>query len=379
MKTIDAAAPYPTPLLGSRRPDADYLGLALALAERGLGNVWPNPAVGCVLVRNGVIVGRGWTQPGGRPHGEAQALAQAGEAARGAFAFVTLEPCAHHGETPPCAQALIDAGIVRVVIAARDPDPRVDGRGASMLQAAEIKVDWCERDDAIALNDGFICRIQRRRPLVTLKLATTLDGRIATAGGESQWITGPAARARGHMLRAGHDAILVGITTALADDPELTCRLPGLLEQSPVRVVLDSRARLPATSRLAQSANSHPLWLVSGPEARNEALSGLGVDILHGSLDGTGRIDLGSALDILAQRGITRLLVEGGSVVATAFLGAGLVDRLAWFRAPGVMGGEGLPVFGALSLSNLADMTRFKRQGIEVLGDDVLESYVHQA
>jgi len=374
LKTIDAV-PQP-------RRDDDYLSLALALAGRGLGNVWPNPSVGCVLVRDGLIVGRGWTQPGGRPHGEAEALAQAGPAAKGATAFVTLEPCAHHGQTPPCAQALIDAGIARVVIAAPDPDPRVHGRGADMLTGAGVMVDWVadpELSKAVNLNAGFLSRIEKKRPLVTLKLATTLDGRIATAQGESQWITGPMARARGHLLRAQYDGILVGIETALADDPELTCRLPGMADRSPVRIVMDSRLRLPADSRLAQGAAVTPVWLLTGPGNANKALAALGVVVIAVALGADGRLDPTAAVAALGDAGLTRLLVEGGSAVATSMLAAGLVDRLAWFRASGIMGGDGLPVFGPLGTAILDNMPRFRRHAIEVLGDDVLESYVHQA
>jgi len=355
--------------------------LALALAARGLGNVWPNPAVGCAVVGHGRIVGRGWTQPGGRPHAESVALKQAGVLAKGATAYVSLEPCAHHGQTPPCAEALIAAGIARVVIAAPDPDPRVDGRGAEMLDAAGIAVDWAGpaiAGQAAALNAGFLSRINRNRPLVTLKLASTLDGRIATAQGESQWITGAAARARGHLLRAEHDAILVGIGTALADDPELTCRLPGMAARSPVRVVLDSRLRLLHDSRLVRGAGDHPLWLLTGAGGDAASLQARGCEIISTQLAGNGRIDLAAALESLAGRGITRLLVEGGSAVATAFLAAGLVDNLAWFRAPSLIGGDGLPVFGALGLAVLEQMPRFQRQGIENLGDDVLESYVQR-
>ncbi len=369
-KTIDAA---PTP-----RSDDDYLGLALALADRGLGNVWPNPSVGCVLVREGLIVGRGWTQPGGRPHGEARALEQAGAKARNATAFVTLEPCAHHGQTPPCAQALIDAGVSRVVIAAPDPDPRVDGRGGEMLGNAGIDVDWAVQTAALKQNSGFLSRIQKNRPMVTLKVATTLDGRIATRSGESQWITGPPARARGHLLRAQHDAILVGIATALADDPELSCRLPGMTEQSPVRVVLDSKLRLPPDSRLARGAGTLPLWLLTAAGQHSVELTERGAEIMPVRQNDDGRIELSAALAALAERGITRLLVEGGSAVAAAFLAAGLVDRLAWFRAPGVMGGDGLAAFGAMELPILDQMPRFRLEGIDVLGDDILESYVHR-
>src|SRR5579862_7078692 len=210
---------------------------ALSLARRGLGNTWPNPAVGCVLVREGRVVGRGWTQPGGRPHAETEALARAGRAARGATAYVTLEPCCHHGRTPPCADALIAAGLSRVVAAIEDPDPRVAGGGLARLRAAGLDVEsgLCAAE-AAEINAGFLSRLRLGRPLVTLKLATSLDGRIATASGESRWITGGPARERAHLLRATHDAILVGTDTVIADNPELTCRLPGLAGHSPVRV-----------------------------------------------------------------------------------------------------------------------------------------------
>lgn len=377
LRTIDARSP--------KRSDDDYLGVALALAGRGLGNVWPNPAVGCVLVRPGrggigdLIAGRGWTQPGGRPHAETMALEQAGPRAKGATAYVSLEPCAHHGETPPCAEALIAAEIARVVVAAPDPDSRVNGRGAEMLRAAGVRVDWVDQTAGELLNAGYLSKVRQGRPLVTLKLASTLDGRIALGNGQSQWITGPQARARGHLLRAEHDAILIGIGTALADDPELTCRLPGMMGQSPVRVVLDSQLRLPRASRLARSAKNYPLWLIAGRGRKNNAMDKLGVEILSAPLDGRGRINLRAALMALAERGITRLLVEGGSAVTTAFLAAGLVDHLAWFRAPGLIGREGLAVVGELGVTDLASMPRFQSQGIEILGDDVLESYVHQA
>jgi diaminohydroxyphosphoribosylaminopyrimidine deaminase/5-amino-6-(5-phosphoribosylamino)uracil reductase len=377
LRTIDARRP--------KRSDDDYLGVALALAGRGLGNVWPNPAVGCVLVHPGqdqtgdLIVGRGWTQPGGRPHAETMALEQAGPRANGATAYVSLEPCAHHGQTPPCAAALVSANIARVVIAAPDPDSRVNGRGAEMLHAAGVRVEWANKVAGDALNAGYLSRVNQGRPLVTLKLASTLDGRIALGSGESKWITGPQARARAHLLRAEHDAILIGIGTALTDDPELTCRLPGMVGRSPVRVILDSNLRLPSDSRLVQGARKHPLWLLTGPEQKSGALDKLGVDILAAPVDGQGRVDLHAALAALAGRGITRLLVEGGSAVTTAFLKASLVDHLAWFRAPGLIGDDGLAVIGEISVATLAQMPRFERQRIEPLGDDVLESYVHRA
>src|SRR5580700_3393612 len=244
--------------------DLPHMRAALALARRGLGSTWPNPAVGCVIVNDGRVVGRGWTQKGGRPHAETEALQRAGVAAKGATAYVSLEPCSHHGKTPPCAEALIVARIARVVAAVEDPDPRVSGAGIARLRDAGVKVETglCA-DEAAELNAGFFCRVKHGRPLVTLKLATSLDGRIATPSGESRWITGEAARERAHLLRATHDAVLVGTGTALADDPLLTCRLPGLADRSPVRIVLDRNLRLPATLRLFTEARETPSWVVT--------------------------------------------------------------------------------------------------------------------
>ncbi|MDP6344262.1 MAG: bifunctional diaminohydroxyphosphoribosylaminopyrimidine deaminase/5-amino-6-(5-phosphoribosylamino)uracil reductase RibD [Alphaproteobacteria bacterium] len=362
------------------RPDVDYLRLALGLARRGLGNVWPNPAVGCLIVGDGRIVGRGWTQPGGRPHAEAMALDQAGAAANGATAYVTFEPCAHHGETPPCAEALARAGIGQVVFAAPDPDPRVDGSGEQILRDAGVSVKAGElRAEAEAVNAGFISRVVAGRPLVTLKFATTLDGRIATRTGDSQWITGPAARMRSHLLRARHDAVLVGINTALTDDPELTCRLPGMGGRSPVRVVLDSGRRLPAEGKLARSATKAPLWLVACAGAGVRADLDPAIDQLEVAADADGRVDITAALDHLASRGITRLLVEGGAGVATSLLTAGLADRLAWFRAPSLIGADGLSVTGALGVEAIEQLRRFQRVAVERIGDDVLESYAVRA
>jgi len=251
------------------------MGVALTLARRGLGSVWPNPSVGCVLVRDARFVARGWTQPGGRPHAETEALKRAGDAARGATAYVSLEPCAHHGATPPCADALVRAGIARCVAAVEDRDPRVAGRGLAALREAGVEttlgVCGAEAED---LNAGFFMRVRHGRPLVTLKLATSLDGRIATHAGHSQWITGEGARRRTHLLRAEHDAVMVGAATALADDPLLTCRLPGAEQRSPVRIVADGRMQLPLTARLVTSAASAPTWLITldgGEGTRREA------------------------------------------------------------------------------------------------------------
>ncbi|MEM6480784.1 MAG: bifunctional diaminohydroxyphosphoribosylaminopyrimidine deaminase/5-amino-6-(5-phosphoribosylamino)uracil reductase RibD, partial [Pseudomonadota bacterium] len=247
--------------------DKRFLSLAIALSRRGLGRTWPNPAVGCVLVRDGRIVGRGATQPSGRPHAEQQALARAGAAARGATAYVSLEPCAHYGKTPPCAEALVTAGVVRVVAALQDPDPRVDGQGFDILRAAGVEVDsGLMQDEAAEVLGGFLSRHEKGRPQITLKLALSLDGRIATASGHSQWITGPSARRTVHALRARHDAVMVGAGTARADDPMLTIRDLGISHQ-PDRIVVSRRLDLPLSSNLARTARDVPVWLCCGPDA----------------------------------------------------------------------------------------------------------------
>lgn len=354
--------------------DRRFMAMALALAERGLGNVWPNPAVGCVLVKDGRVVGRGWTQPGGRPHAETEAIARAGADARGSTAYVTLEPCNHHGRTPPCVDAILAAGIARTVIAAVDPDPRVNGMGISRLRAAGMSVVvGCRESEACRLNTGFFLRMQHRRPLVALKLATSADGRIATASGDSQWITGAAARAEGHRLRLRHDAILVGSGTALADDPMLTCRLPGLAGCSPVRVVLDRRLRLGADSRLARSARDLPVWLFTcaADNARAAALREAGVTVIPLHEAGSGPV-LREVLAALAELGITRLLVEGGATLATTFLRECRVDRLYQFEAPMLIGADGVPATHGLDIVRLRDAVRWRRVEERMLGPDRL-------
>lgn len=360
--------------------DAAYMSVALRLAERGLGRVWPNPAVGCVLVRGNRIIGRGWTQPGGRPHAETEALRRAGPLARGSTAYVTLEPCAHQGQTPPCAQALITAGISRCVVALRDPDPRVAGKGLAALEAAGIAVELgIGADRARDINVGFLGRVERNRPLVTVKLATTLDGKIASHTGESQWITGPRARRAGHYFRALNDAIAVGSGTALADDPMLTCRIPGLEKTSPIRMVFDSRLKLPLTAKLVSGATDHPTWIFALADSRNsdrwKALEDCGVTLFGLEPDDFGYPDLSQALGLMAERGLTRILVEGGGHLVAAFLQKNLVDRIAWFRAPTVMGGDGVPAVRGFGLEKLMDMPRFGAGDRLYLGDDVLEVY----
>lgn len=359
--------------------DLEFMRHALTLAARGLGEVAPNPAVGCVIVKDGVVVGRGRTARGGRPHAEPQALAEAGEAARGATAYVTLEPCSHHGHTAPCSKALIDAGVARVVVAVSDPDTRVNGEGIAWLRMAGVEVTTgvCE-PEAAELNAGFFLKVRHARPLVTLKLAQSLDGKIATATGDSRWITSEPARAYGHLLRARHDAILIGVGTALADDPMLTCRLPGLEDRSPVRVVVDTRRRLAPWSQLAQTAKDIPTLVYTTSPEGGGALEVCGVEVIAVARDVTGRPDLAAVLADLAGRGITRLLVEGGASIHAGFLNRGLADRLEVFSAPMVLGGSGLSSVEALSALALSEAPKFRMTARRSLGPDLLVSYARK-
>ncbi len=363
--------------------DDRFLGLALSLARRGLGRVWPNPAVGCVLVKDGQVIGRGWTQPGGRPHAETEALARAGAAARGATAYVSLEPCAHHGATGPCADALVRAGIARAVVAVEDPFPEVAGRGIARLREAGIDVAVGGRaDEARRVNAGFFSRVERGRPLVTLKLATTLDGRIATRSGESRWITDTEARRQAHGLRARHDAVMVGSGTGLADDPRLTCELPGLEAWTPVRVVIDRRLRLTPVAATAVTARRHPTWLVTredAPADRVAALRDAGVEVIGLPCDAPGTPDIGRVLRALADRGIGRLMVEGGARLAGSLLAARVVDRLEWFRAGSLIGDDGLAAVTGLAVERLAEQLAFERIAARGVGPDLWESLVATA
>jgi diaminohydroxyphosphoribosylaminopyrimidine deaminase/5-amino-6-(5-phosphoribosylamino)uracil reductase len=355
---------------------------ALALGRRGIGTTWPNPSVGCVVVNNGRVVGRAVTAPGGRPHAEPAALAMAGTAGRGAIVYVTLEPCCHWGRTPPCTDALIDAGVARVVIATRDPDPRVDGAGAARLRAAGIAVDeGVLREEADELVSGFRARVRVGRPLVTLKLASTLDGRIATRSGESRWITGEAARRAAHALRGRHDAVMVGVGTVLADDPALTCRLSGYRANPGVRVVADSHLRTPLTAALIVTAAQAPTWMLirDGTDRdRRHAFEDLGAVLIEVAGAEAG-VDPAAALNALGDAGLTRVLVEGGAQLAASLLRAGLVDRIAWFHAPAVMGGDAWPAVQAFGIEHLDAMPRFARVGDTPLRDDMLTEFVRTA
>lgn len=352
---------------------------ALGLAARGLGRTWPNPAVGCVIVRHGRVLGRGWTQPGGRPHAERRALDQAGDA-KGATVYVTLEPCAHHGVTPPCADALIGAGVARVVTALTDPDPRVSGNGHAALRAAGIAVtEGVLAKPARQLTAGFLKRMTTGLPLVTLKLATTLDGRIATDSGESRWITGPLARRYVHSLRLTHDAVMVGSGTARADDPDLTARDIGATHQ-PLRIVLDRALSLPPTNRLGQTARAHPVWVIHGPDApaaAHAAWTETGAQLMACPLR-HGLLDLTAALRLLAARGLTRILCEGGGTLGAALIAEGLVDEVIHLTAGKVIGAEGTPTLGPLGLHRLADAPGFDLIDHRPLGPDTLSHWVHR-
>ena len=347
---------------------------ALRIAARGLGHVWPNPAVGCVIVKDGVIVGRGWTQPGGRPHAETMALAQAGALARGATAYVTLEPCAHHGQTPPCADALITAGVARVATALTDPDPRVAGKGHAMLRAAGIDVtEGVLAQQAHRANAGFLKRVTRGLPFVTLKLATTLDGRIATATGQSRWITGAAARRAVHLLRMTHDAVLIGAGTARADDPDLTVRDLGAAHQ-PVRIVMDSHLSHDPHSRLGETAKDNPVWMLHTADAAmsaRQAWADQGAVLIAVAGNPLGQIDATSAMQALAAKGLTRILCEGGATLAASLLRAGLVDDLAMFAAGALIGGDGQAALAPLGITELSGAPRLILRETRQIGPDV--------
>jgi diaminohydroxyphosphoribosylaminopyrimidine deaminase/5-amino-6-(5-phosphoribosylamino)uracil reductase len=360
--------------------DNRFMTLALALGRRGRGHTWPNPAVGAVIVRTDaaepVIVGRGWTQPGGRPHAEVEALNRAGAAAKGATLYVTLEPCSHHGRSPPCADAAIAAGLACVVSAMEDPNPQVSGDGHARLRAAGIAVDIgvCA-DEARRDHAGHIRRMVDGRPHVTLKLAISADGKAGAAGRRPLPISGEAASNRVHLMRAQNDAIMIGIGTALADDPMLTCRLPGMAANSPVRIVLDSALRLPLASRLVRSARDAPVWAITrqdAPPVAEDALRQHGVEVVR--VGGTAvRLDLAEVLKILGARGITRLMVEGGPTLAEALIAADLVDEAVLFHSPTVVGPAGIDALNGMPIERLAQ--RLKTRGSEPVGADRQDTY----
>lgn len=345
--------------------DLRFMQAAIALGRQGLGRTSPNPAVGSLVVRDGVIVGRGVTRPGGRPHAETEALTDAGEAARGATLYVSLEPCSHYGRTPPCALAIIQAGVTRVVSALEDPDQRVAGRGHRMLAEAGVEVVvGVGAAEARLANLGHILRVTQQRPMVTLKLAETADGYAAGDHHDPRlMITGMAVANRVHMMRAAHDAIMIGVETALADDPLMTVRLPGLEDRRPLRVVLDTHLRLPVRSRLAQTARETPVVVISGPDASHDAraaLEDMGVHVAHCGLDSSGSLDLRQALGLLAARGITRVFSEGGPRVAARLIELGLADEVVLFTNPRPLAREGVTALHEASRVLLADASHYE-------------------
>lgn len=361
--------------------DTGWIKSALDLARRGIGRTHTNPSVGCVLVKDGIVLGRGRTGVGGRPHAERVALDDASarwgaERIRGATAYVTLEPCAHTGKTPPCTTALIDSGIARVVAPFSDPDPRVAGRGFAALRAAGITVEVGHSEAAAReVLRGYLSRAERGRPFLTLKLASTLDGRIATRNGESRWITGQFARARVHRLRARNDAILIGVGTALADDPALDVRLPGMEPARPVRIVADTRLQTPLTGKLARTSAEQPLVLLTCDNAdtpRLEAFEALGATVLAVPLLKGGGLDMTEAMARLAEIGVGTLLCEGGGRLAASLLREALVDELVWFTAGAAMGSGGAPAVSDFGIDALRDMPRFTQVSSERMGDDIM-------
>src|SRR5258706_8246171 len=364
----------------SKAADQRFMQLALTLGRRGQGRTWPNPAVGALVVKDGVIIGRGWTQPGGRPHAEPEALKRAGEAARGATLYVTLEPCSHIGKSPPCADAIIAAGIARVVSAIEDPNPEVAGQGHAKLRAAGISVDIglgaaeASRDHA-----GHFRRVRDRRPHVILKLAVSSDDKIGAAGCKPVAISGEAAKARVHLLRAQCDAILVGIGTVRADDPLLTCRLSGMAARSPVRVVLDRNLRIPGSSRLVHSARETPLWVMTSSLAEAAPamkLGAAGAQVIRvATATPPPGLDLAAVLHALSEKGITRLLVEGGARVASSFVAAGLVDEVWLLRGAEPVGADGVAALDALPLTSITQSPSFRVRASESLQNDTLTIY----
>jgi diaminohydroxyphosphoribosylaminopyrimidine deaminase / 5-amino-6-(5-phosphoribosylamino)uracil reductase len=357
--------------------DNRFMALALTLGRRGLGNAWPNPAVGAVIVKDGVVVGRGWTQPGGRPHAEVEALRRAGAAARGATLYATLEPCSHHGQTPPCVDAILAAGVARVVSALEDPNPKIAGEGHMRLRRQGVAVDVGPgAEAALRAHAGHFRRVREGRPHVTLKLAVSADGKAGLPGRKPAAITGEAARTRVHLMRAMNDAVLTGIGTVLADDPQLTCRLPGMDHRSPVRVVLDSALRLPPDSKLADSATRTLDWVFIDATAQPEheiALTRAGVEVLR--VPGTnGRLDLAAVLRGLAGRGITRVMVEAGPILSAAFLAADLADAAALFRSPQPIG-AGIDALEGMPLTALTQSPRLRLVASEEVGVDTVEMF----
>jgi diaminohydroxyphosphoribosylaminopyrimidine deaminase/5-amino-6-(5-phosphoribosylamino)uracil reductase len=366
--------------------DRRLMAAALRLGRRNLGQTHPNPAVGALVVRmeaeGPVVVGRGWTAAGGRPHAETIALEEAGKAARGGTVYVTLEPCAHKGETPPCAEALIEAKVGRVVSAMEDPDKRVAGKGHKMLADAGIALTTgVLAGEAALAHAGHIARITKGRPHITLKLAVSADGMIGKRQGERMIITGKDTFDAVQTMRTESDAVLIGIGTALVDDPRLTVRLPGLQSRSPIRIVLDATARLRLNSNLIQTARDVPLIVVVGPEAmddRKKALADAGARVIE--VDAAqGGVDIAALFALLGKEGFTRVLVEGGAEVAASLVSTELLDEVVLFRAPVVVGPDGVRALGGYALSAIERSPRYRQIETAIVGEDQMRRYLRVA
>lgn len=361
--------------------DSDYMQVALELAAKGAGYVSPNPMVGAVVVREGSIVGRGFHQVAGGPHAEVNALDEAGDSARGATLYVTLEPCNHHGRTPPCTEKILHSGIARVVVAMLDPNPQVRGGGNDRLRAEGLEVvsGVCE-SQARKLNESFINFVLTKRPFVTLKMAATLDGRIATASGDARWVTGAPARELVHRMRHGVDAILVGAGTVRADDPELTVRLADTRGMDPIRFVLDTDLTLSEEARMLNQPSTAGTYVVCSPhaaEADKRRLAAKGAAILEIPAD-RGKINLSSLVERMGLMGITSLLIEGGAAVAADALQAGIINKVVLFFAPKLLGGDdGVPLFRGTGAALMKDALPVKDVRVERVGEDILvEGYL---
>ncbi len=377
---MSAAARMESAPISAQAWDNRFMAAALAFGRRNIGQTWPNPAVGALVVRDAhtdpLIVGRGATEIGGRPHAETQALASAGDKAEGATLYVTLEPCPHHGSTAPCTDAILQARIARVVVALEDPNPTVGGKGIAALRAGGVKVELgVGREEASFAHAGHLRRIREGRPQVILKLAVSADGKSALEGRRPIMISGNASLAEAHMLRARNDAVLVAIGTVLSDDPLLNCRLPGMDDRTPVRVVLDGSLRTPMSSRLVKTAQQYPLWMIARTNAPVEPelmLAAAGADVMRVDAGPDGRIDLRAALVLLAARGITRLLVEGGPILSAALIKADLVDEAVVVRSLKTLGSKAVPAIEGMPLEALIHSPKLKTFERRAVGDDTL-------
>ncbi len=349
--------------------DNYFMSIALRLAKRGLGNVSPNPAVGCVITKDDIIISRGWTQVGGRPHAEVSALERAKDLARGSTMYVTLEPCCHYGVTTPCTSAIIDSGIKRVVIATYDVDSRVSGEGIEVLLKAGIEVK-CNvmKKEAEELNIGFLYSKKLSRPFITLKVAMSFDGKIATSTGESKWITNSITRNWVHKVRAEYDAIMIGSNTLVTDDPMLDCRLPGLEKQSPIRIIIDSKTKLSAEHQIAKTADRINTWVVTNNEPKDRIK-----DINYLIIDDCKDFFKKAMQQLTIKLGITRLLVEGGSRLFTELLKQKLVDRIICCRAGKILGNEALSVIGSLNITNVHECYTLQKVEVFNFSNDVIE------